>query len=283
MKAAETRQILRSSDLHPKKSFGQNFLVSESVLHAMAAACVPDDEVGRAEVVELGAGLGALTRALAVRARHVTAVERDRDLIPLLETALRGPLDLDQVTVSESDAQSLDVSAAFASASGPRVLCGNLPYQITGQLLRLAITHSGNVERVVFMVQEEVADRLLAAPSGKDYGALTVFARAAFDVARVARVPPSAFFPIPRVSSAVVVFTPILPRRARETETFRSLVKGAFSMRRKTLRNAWRSVVPDRVQLDRVAAETGVSLDARGETLDVEAFARVAGALEASW
>jgi 16S rRNA (adenine1518-N6/adenine1519-N6)-dimethyltransferase len=133
------------------------------------------------------------------------------------------------------------------------------------------------------MVQEEVADRLLAAPSGKDYGALTVFARAAFDVVRVARVPPSAFFPIPRVSSAVVVFTPILPRRARETETFRSLVKGAFSMRRKTLRNAWRSVVPDRVQLDRVAAETGVSLDARGETLDVEAFARVAGALEASW
>jgi 16S rRNA (adenine1518-N6/adenine1519-N6)-dimethyltransferase len=283
MKAAETRQILRSWDLHPKKSFGQNFLVSESVLHAMAAACVPNDEVGRAEVVELGAGLGALTRALAVRARHVTAVERDRDLIPLLETALRGPLDLDQVTVSESDAQSLDVPAAFASASGPRVLCGNLPYQITGQLLRLAITHSGNVERVVFMVQEEVADRLLAAPSGKDYGALTVFARAAFDVARVVRVPPSAFFPIPRVSSAVVVFTPILPRRARETETFRSLVKGAFSMRRKTLRNAWRSVVPDRVQLDRVAAETGVSLDARGETLDVEAFARVAGALEASW
>jgi 16S rRNA (adenine1518-N6/adenine1519-N6)-dimethyltransferase len=283
MKAAEARQILRSSDLHPKKSFGQNFLVSESVLHAMAAACVPNDEVGRAEVVELGAGLGALTRALAVRARHVTAVERDRDLIPILETALRGPLDLDQVTVSESDAQSLDVQAAFASASGPRVLCGNLPYQITGQLLRLAITHSGNVERVVFMVQEEVADRLLAAPSGKDYGALTVFARAAFDVARVVRVPPSAFFPIPRVSSAVVVFTPILPRRARETETFRSLVKGAFSMRRKTLRNAWRSVVPDRVQLDRVAAETGVSLDARGETLDVEAFARVAGALEASW
>jgi 16S rRNA (adenine1518-N6/adenine1519-N6)-dimethyltransferase len=282
VKAGETRQILRSSDLHPKKSFGQNFLVSESVLHAMAAACVPNDEMGRAEVVELGAGLGALTRVLAVRARHVTAVERDRDLIPILETALRGPLDLDQVTVSESDAQSLDVQAAFASASGPRVLCGNLPYQITGQLLRLAITHSGNVERVVFMVQEEVADRLLAAPSGKDYGALTVFARAAFDVARVARVPPSAFFPIPRVSSAVVVFTPVLPRRARETETFRSLVKGAFSMRRKTLRNAWRSVVPDRAQLDRVAAETGVSLDARGETLDVEAFARVASALEAS-
>jgi 16S rRNA (adenine1518-N6/adenine1519-N6)-dimethyltransferase len=282
VKAAETRQILRSSDLYPKKSFGQNFLVSESVLHAMAAACVPNDEMGRAEVVELGAGLGALTRALAVRARHVTAIERDRDLIPILERALRGSLDVDQVTVSESDAQSLDVQAAFASANGPRVLCGNLPYQITGQLLRLAITHSGNVERVVFMVQEEVADRLLAAPSGKDYGALTVFARAAFDVARVARVPPSAFFPIPRVSSAVVVFTPVLPRRARETDAFRSLVKGAFSMRRKTLRNAWRSVVPDRAQLDRVAAETGVSLDARGETLDVEAFARVASALEAS-
>jgi 16S rRNA (adenine1518-N6/adenine1519-N6)-dimethyltransferase len=282
VKAGEVRELLRASDLSPKKSFGQNFLVSESVLSAMAEACIPDDEVGCAEVVELGAGLGALTRALALRARHVTCVERDRDLVPILERTLQEAVSAGKVTVSESDAQSLDVATAFASANGPRVLCGNLPYQITGDLLRLATTHAGSVERVVFMVQEEVADRLLAAPSsGKAYGALTVFARAAFDITRAARVPPGAFFPIPKVSSAIVVLTPVFPRRAHETEMFRSLVKGAFSMRRKTLRNAWRPVVADSGRLDRVAATMGVSLDARGETLDVETFARVAAALEA--
>jgi 16S rRNA (adenine1518-N6/adenine1519-N6)-dimethyltransferase len=104
--------------------------------------------------------------------------------------------------------------------------------------------------------------------------------RAAFDVERRARVPSEAFFPIPAVSSAIVVLTPVVPRRARETEMFRSLVKGAFTMRRKTLRNAWRSVVRDGAQLERAARAAGVSLDARGETLDVDAFARIAAALE---
>jgi 16S rRNA (adenine1518-N6/adenine1519-N6)-dimethyltransferase len=282
VKIGEVREILRASNLSPKKSFGQNFLVSESALHAMATACVPQEEVGRAEVVELGAGLGALTRALAARAHHVTCIERDRDLIPVLERTLRAELSAGKVSVSESDAQSLDVPSAFSSAKGPRVLCGNLPYQITGELLRLATANAANVERVVFTVQEEVADRLLAAPSRKEYGALTVFARAVFDVARPARIPPGAFFPIPRVSSAIVVLTPIVPPRARETEIFRSLVKGAFSLRRKTLRNAWRAVVPDGAELDRIASASGVSLDARGETLDVETFARVASLLEAS-
>jgi 16S rRNA (adenine1518-N6/adenine1519-N6)-dimethyltransferase len=280
MKAGEVREILRGSNLSPKRSFGQNFLVSEQALSAMAEACVPNAELGRAHVVELGAGLGALTSALALRARLVRCVERDRDLIPLLERALREAIFDGKVVVSESDAQSLDVPRAFASATGPRVLCGNLPYQITGPLLRLAIQNAGCVERVVFMVQEEVASRLLATPSGKDYGALTVFVRAAFDVRRTAQIRPTAFFPVPGVSSAIVVLTPVVPLRARETETFRWLVKGAFSMRRKTLRNAWKSVVPDGARLAQVAEEAGVSLDSRGETLDVETFARVAELLD---
>jgi len=280
--AAQVRELLRTAGLSPKKAFGQNFLVSASALEAMAAASVPDDEVGRARVVELGAGLGALTVLLLVRARRVTAVERDRDLIPILERTFEGALGDGSLLLSESDAKAFDVGEAFATGEGPRVLCGNLPYQITGQLLRLAIEHAARVDRVVFMVQEEVADRLLASPSTKAYGALTVFTRAAFDVERRARVAAGSFFPAPRVASAVVVMTPVRPPRARETEVFRSLVKGAFGMRRKTLRNAWRSVTQDREELERAATEAGVSLDVRGETLDVEAFARIASRLEGS-
>jgi 16S rRNA (adenine1518-N6/adenine1519-N6)-dimethyltransferase len=269
------QELLRSAGLSPKKSFGQNFLVSEGVLRTMALACVPDSEVGRAHVIELGAGLGALTGPLVLRARHVTAVERDRDLVPVLERTLGSAIEEGRLTLSESDAQRFDVRAALASAEGPRVLCGNLPYSITGKLLRLANLHAVHLDRVVFMVQQEVADRLLAEPGGKDYGALTVFTRAAFEVERRARVPPGAFHPAPRVSSAIVVLSPLRPPRALETEAFRALVKAAFAMRRKTLRNAWRALFGDAAELERRASEAGISLDARGETLDVEAFGRL--------
>jgi 16S rRNA (adenine1518-N6/adenine1519-N6)-dimethyltransferase len=127
------------------------------------------------------------------------------------------------------------------------------------------------------MLQDEVADRLLAPPATKAYGALTVFVRAAFYASRVMRVEPSAFHPAPEVTSAVVRLVPA--RRAEETAIFRALVRAAFAKRRKTLRNAWREIGP----IDRVASAAtaaGISLDARGETLDVDAFGRMAKALE---
>ena len=282
MRAAEHLALLRSAGLAPKKSFGQNFLVSDAVLARIAAACVPDEEVGRARVLELGAGLGALTAVLTERAAHVTAVERDRDLVPVLREALREPVSGGKLTVLEADAQGLDVGALLGTGDAPRVLAGNLPYQITGQLLRLAVEQADAVDRVVFMIQEEVAERLVAAPSTKAYGALSVFVQAAFAVRVVVDVPPGAFAPPPRVSSAVVALSPRRPRLAEETEAFRALVKGAFGARRKTLRNAWRGVADDAARLEAAAAAAGVSLDARGETLDVAAFARVAKALSSA-
>jgi 16S rRNA (adenine1518-N6/adenine1519-N6)-dimethyltransferase len=161
----------------------------------------------------------------------------------------------------------------------PRVLCGNLPYAITGPLLRAAVGAAGHLDRVVFMVQEEVADRLVAAPGSKAWGALSVFVRAAFDVRRLLRARPGAFHPPPDVTSAVVSFVPLRPPRAEETEAFRALVRAAFTARRKTLRNAWHRLAPDAETLARAAERAGVSLDARGETLDVEAFARMAAEL----
>lgn len=271
----DPRVVLREAGLRPKRSFGQSFLVAEPIARAIAAACVRDDEVGRARVVEIGAGTGALTRLLAERARSVIAIERDRDLVPLLEREIPG------VRVVEADAQTVDLASLLGEeeAGSPRVLCGNLPYVITGQLMRRAVEQASRLERAVFMVQEEVADRLAARPSTKDYGALTVFVRAAFDVRRVKRVPPGAFHPPPEVTSAVVELVPLRPARARETDTFRALVRAAFESRRKTLRNAWSRVAPVE-KLRAAAAKAEISLDARGETLDVEAYARMAAALD---
>ena len=139
----DARTLLREANLAPKKSFGQNFLVAEGVIRAIAEACVPDDEVGRAHVVELGAGLGALTSALLERAAHVTAVERDRDLVPLLAENALGEVvaRMNKLTILEADAQSVSVGEILGDAdpARPRVLCGNLPYQITGRLLQLAV------------------------------------------------------------------------------------------------------------------------------------------------
>jgi 16S rRNA (adenine1518-N6/adenine1519-N6)-dimethyltransferase len=271
--------VLREAGLRPKRSFGQSFLVAEPIARAIAAACVRDDETGRARVVEIGAGTGALTRLLAERARSVVAIERDRDLVPLLEREFADtPV---PVRVVEADAQTVDLASLLGEeeAGSPRVLCGNLPYVITGQLMRRAGEQASRLERAVFMVQDEVADRLAAKPGTKDYGALTVFIRAAFDVRRILRAPPGAFHPPPEVTSAVVELVPARPPRAKETDTFRALVRAAFETRRKTLRNAWSRVAPA-ARVQAAAAKAGVSLDARGETLDVEAFARTATALD---
>jgi 16S rRNA (adenine1518-N6/adenine1519-N6)-dimethyltransferase len=273
----DPRTVLREAGLWPKKSFGQNFLVSDGIARAIARACITDDEVGRARVVEIGAGTGALTLLLAERAASVAAIERDRDLVPLLAQALEGT----RARAIEADAQSVDLRALLgeADAAAPRVLCGNLPYSITGQLLRLAVENAECFERAVFMVQDEVAQRLAASPGTKAWGALTVFVRAAFDVRRVLRAAPGAFHPPPEVTSAVVELVPIRPPRARETDRFRTLVRRAFEARRKTLRNAWSGLASDAASLQRAADEAGISLDARGETLDVEAFVRMAEAL----
>jgi 16S rRNA (adenine1518-N6/adenine1519-N6)-dimethyltransferase len=279
----DARSLLREAKLSPKRSFGQNFLVAERIVKGIAEACVPEADLGRARVIELGAGLGALTSELVDRAAHVTAVERDRDLVPLLGRALAPAIEAGKLAVLEADAQAIDLASIFGADGSndatPRVLCGNLPYQITGRLLQLAVTNVARVDRVVFMVQDEVAERLVASPGTKEYGALTIFVRAAFDVARLFKVSRGSFHPPPEVTSSVVRLVPARPARAEETAAFRALVKGAFGARRKTLRNAWSGVAPAEV-IAAVAEEAGVSLDARGETLSVEQYARAAAALE---
>jgi len=275
---SDPRAVLRRSGLAPKRSFGQNFLVQDGVVANIAQACVPEAELGKARVLELGGGTGALTRALAARARSVVAVERDRDLVPLLREEVG-----ETVRVVEGDAQAVSPSELLGGfeEGSPRVLCGNLPYQLTGRLLERACAAADDVERVVFMVQLEVAERLAASPSSKEYGALTVFVRAAFRVKRLFTVSPGSFHPPPDVTSAVVLLEPERPRRTPETDTFRAVVRGAFAMRRKTLRNAWSKVAPAE-KVAAAATAAGVSLDARGETLDVEQFAAMARALDAA-
>lgn len=278
---SDARAVLRRAGLAPKRSFGQNFLVSPHTVEAIAKACIPDGDVSRARVLELGGGTGVLSRALLARAGHVTVVERDRDLVPVLADELADDVARGACTIVEGDAASVDVAALLGEPDPerPRVLAGNLPYQITGRLLERAVENADAVDRVVFMVQLEVAERLAAEPGSKTYGALTVFTRAAFRVKKLFNVSPGSFHPPPDVTSAVILLEPERPRRAEETDTFRAVVKGAFGARRKTLRNAW-GKLDEPALVARAAEESGIPLEARGETLSVDAFARMAAAVE---
>ncbi|TKD06269.1 16S rRNA (adenine(1518)-N(6)/adenine(1519)-N(6))-dimethyltransferase RsmA [Polyangium fumosum] len=264
---------LRSRGLSPKKRFGQNFLVDVSASRAIAeAATTPPGGT----VLEIGPGLGALTRPLLERAAKIVAIERDRDLVPLLSAELEAPIAEGRVSILEADALAVDWAAELVGPR-PHVLAGNLPYQITGALLERATGLADRIDRAVFMVQAEVADRLVAPPGSKTYGALTVFVQAAFDVKRLLTVRGGAFYPRPDVDSAVVVLAPHRPARAVETDAFREAVRSAFGARRKTLRNAWRGLYGwSKDDLEARAREAGISLDVRGETLAVEDFARIA-------
>ncbi len=267
------RDVLRRSGLAPKKSFGQNFLDAPAICEAIGAACVHDDEVGLYPVVEWGAGLGSLTESLLPRSKKLFAVERDRDLVPVLCELFAPAVENGSLVVIEGDAQTVPLPTE------PFVLAGNLPYQITGQLLRRATEHRALLVRAVFMVQLEVADRICATPDHDAYGALSVFAQAAFKVSKVRKVPPGAFVPAPRVHSAVVAFD-VRENPIDETDAFRKVVSAAFGARRKTLRNAWASLGP-RPLLEDMARAAGTTLDARGEILTADHFAAASHVLAA--
>jgi len=272
--AESPKAALGRLGLAPKKHFGQCFLADRGIAARIAELATP----GGGTVIELGAGLGALTRPLLERAEHVVAVERDRDLVPALRTTLADAVDAGRLTVLEADAKTIDVAALLAGRPAPHVLAGNLPYQITGPLLTLATRAARILDRVVYLVQLEVAARLAAGPREADYGALSVFVQAAFDVERPLVVRRGAFYPQPNVDSALVVLT---PRRApiEETETFSALVRAAFAGRRKKLGNAWKALAP-REALTSAASRAGIDLERRGEELDVGAFARMATELD---
>jgi len=273
----DARVLLERYGLRAKKSFGQNFLVSERALRAIADATVHSDEDW---IVEIGAGLGTLTARLVERvtAGKVIALEQDPDMIRVL----RGELGtVDNLDIEQVDALRYDLRMAARWRGDSIIVCGNLPYHLASQLMFKVIDAREVVRWAVFMIQKEMADRMLAKPGTKEYGALGVMIRTYADVTSVVRVAAGSFVPPPKIDSTVVKIVPLAAARApiANAQHYSDVVHAAFNQRRKTLRNALRARWPEDA-VDRALATSAIDGVRRGETLDIAEFARLAAALE---
>ncbi|SIS85115.1 MULTISPECIES: 16S rRNA (adenine(1518)-N(6)/adenine(1519)-N(6))-dimethyltransferase RsmA [Alicyclobacillus] len=274
--AREVKELLRRHGVIAKKGLGQNFLVDARVLDGIVRAVQPD---ARTVVLEVGPGLGALTRALAAQAKRVVAIEKDESLRPVLEDVLAPCAN---VRVCYADCLKVRLEAVLAPdlAPGDRlVFAANLPYYVTTPILFQVLESGLPVSRAVVMVQKEVADRMVAPPGGKDYGVLSVGVQYRGAVERLFNVPPSAFLPQPGVDSAVVLIDceKRPPLRAADEATFFRVVRAAFGTRRKTLENALAAGLhmPKEAVRDKIVA-AGIDPGARAERLSIAEFVRLA-------
>ncbi len=263
--------------MRARRSLGQNFLVDPNLQRKIVAALEagPDDEV-----LEIGPGTGALTRHLAGRVRRLTAVELDERCHAELERDLGGE---PGVRIVHGDALELALEDVTDDVARLRVV-GNIPYNITTPLVFWLLERPVRPAVIVLMVQREVADRILAEPGTKAYGALSVGVRIVADVERLFNVGRNVFRPVPDVDSAVIRIVPHAPPRiSPELEAdVRELTRAAFSMRRKQLQKTLRTAPAfdlDAGAVGRVEAETGIRLERRPETLSPDDFVRLARAL----
>ena len=251
----------------PRRRFAQHFLIDEAVIERIIAVISPaPDEC----LVEIGPGLGALTRALVEIVRSLQVIELDRNLADELPRRLGNPRNLH---VHAMDALTTD----FTKLAGEHRLriVGNLPYNISSPLLFHLLDHQPIIQDMHFMLQNEVVDRLAASPGNRDYGRLSVMVQLVCWVDKLFEVPPESFSPPPRVNSAVVRLVPAkTPTVLVDKPHFERVVRQAFSQRRKTLRNSLRDLLDE----NEIRA-AGIDPGARPETLDLVGFAALSNKL----
>lgn len=257
-----------------KKSLGQNFLVDGNVVSKILAAA----QLSAADsVLEIGPGRGALTSGLAAAAGRVVAVERDRDLLPLLHEKVA---EAGNVEIVHGDILRTDMRKLLGERQAGRwKVVANLPYNISSQILFAFMDCRMLFSGMVLMLQKEVGDRLVAGPGNRDYGILTVLLSNYFDMERVCLVKPASFRPAPKVDSVVLRFRVLESPRADvgDEDLFRRVVKASFGQRRKTLANCLKCMSsPAEETVCATALErAGIDGKRRGETLSLDEFARL--------
>ena len=272
----ETIRVIQENNFTFRKSYGQNFLIDSHVLDKIVSAAEIDSDT---EVLEIGPGIGTLTQYLAEAAKAVTAVEIDDKLIPILEKTLA---EYDNVRVIHGDILKQDIASIFEGRHFKIV--ANLPYYITTPIIMSLLESRVPADSITVMIQKEVAERMMASPGTKDYGALSLAVQFYAEPYIAANVPPNCFMPRPNVGSAVIrlkrLETP--PVQVKDEKLMFSLIRAAFNQRRKTLANAVKNF--EGLQYSREEVETAIrsiGLDERirGEAMSLEEYAKLTDAL----
>lgn len=270
-----TIALIQQQGFHFKKRFGQNFLIDGRVLERIisGAAITKEDTV-----LEIGPGIGTMTQALCEAAGEVIAVEIDRELIPILEKTLAA---YENVRIINEDMLKLDLNTL---SDRPLKVVANLPYYITTPIIMGLFESGAPLESITVMVQKEVADRMQAAPGGKDYGALSLAVQYYARANILANVPPNCFIPRPNVGSAVICLTrhEKPPVETKDPDWMFRVIRAAFAQRRKTLVNALKneaSLALSREEIEQALAALDLPEAVRGERLSLSQFAALSEAL----
>ena len=267
MDRAKTIEMLKKNSFKLTKSLGQNFLVDDTVLEDIvnSADVNPDDEI-----IEIGPGFGALTRLLLDKGKNVTAIELDKKLIPILEDEFK---DYTNLKIINEDVLKCDMDEIIGD-SEVKILA-NLPYYVTTPIITKLIKGKSKILSITIMIQKEVADRIAASPSTKDYGALTLLVSYYCGVSKVREVPPTSFIPSPKVSSTVIRLIPRKEKsvKVNDEDLFFKIIRDSFNMRRKTLSNSLMPLGLSKEKLINVLKESDIDPKRRGETLSIEEFA----------
>jgi len=270
----EIRELLGRHGFRFSKSLGQNFLIASWVPENIADSAELNERTG---VLEVGPGIGCLTERLSMRAGKVVSVELDNALKPILKETLSGR---DNVEIVFGDVlkQDLDTLVEKKLPGMRRVVCANLPYNVTSPLLT-ALIECEKLETITVMIQREVAKRICAAPGTADYGAFGIFVQWYMNTELLFDVPPSCFTPQPKVTSSVIRLKRRSehPAKVEDEELMFRIIRAAFNQRRKTLMNAICSGLGNitKEQAETAIASCGLDTRIRGEVLDIVAFAKL--------
>ncbi|MBU4345236.1 MAG: 16S rRNA (adenine(1518)-N(6)/adenine(1519)-N(6))-dimethyltransferase RsmA [Desulfobacteraceae bacterium] len=275
------RTLLATYNLHPKKQFGQNFLSDPSTAKMIASLSrITSEDV----VLEIGAGLGALTIPAAKVAKKVYAIEKDRRLIDLLKTEILANR-LSNVELIEEDMLKFDIKNLAENAGQKIIIIGNLPYNISSQIIIKLIESRVAVVKAVLMFQKELAMRITAQPGSKAYGRLAVMLGYCAKIKKLADVKAHQFFPKPKIDSQIleIKFLETIKYPANDEALLFRIIKGAFCQRRKTLRNA---LAGSEMDIDTKTAQNmldkaGIDSSLRAEALTISQFVTLSNAFSA--
>jgi 16S rRNA (adenine1518-N6/adenine1519-N6)-dimethyltransferase len=262
----------------PKPKLGQNFLRDQQAIHRIVAAL---GDISASTVVEIGPGKGAITESLAARAKHLIAIELDRELAWNLQERFSPEKNIHNVTVTRQDVLAFDFEKAAKDAGQPLLVVGNLPYYITSPILLRLAANAASLDRATLMVQREVADRVTAQPGSRDYGLLTVTLQLYGSTEPLFTLPPEAFVPPPEVHSTVFRwnFKPRFQELGIGEAAFILFLKQSFAQKRKTLSNNLRAAGKPAERVAEAFVATGISPQIRAEALSLDNLASIWKAL----